>query len=270
VTERAFHPLTVLVSLASALLVTFSTRTAGAEAKKDAEPESERAADAGKKEEEKTAEEGEGEGKQEGDEKEAAGEAKADADEKSAKGEGLGHAGQFGLRVGIVGGLTMVVRYENSGFCREPEDPTDLQEEQKFCGHMSPFALDFGLSFAPVDLLEPFLWGRFGLGGEEQTDTNPIIMVGAGVRLYTMSDALVKVFIEPAVALEFEDGQGHVPWSLVPDAYSTDIVFHLAAGPQFDFSRYVGLYITGGLTTGVIRSLHASLDLQAGLQGRYP
>jgi len=47
-------------------------------------------------------------------------------------------------------------------------------------------------------------------------------------------------------------------------------VFHAAAGPQFDFSRNVGLYLTGGITAGVIRSLHATLDLQLGLQGRLP
>jgi hypothetical protein len=184
--------------------------------------------------------------------------------------ESTGHGGQFGLRVGMVGGLRMVVRYEKSVYCKEPEDLASLQNEQKFCGHVAPFALDLGLSFGVSNAIEPFVWGRLGLSGEEQTDTNPLVLVGAGLRLYSMSDSAIKILIEPAIALEFEDGQGHVPWSLVPDGYDTDFVLHLAAGPQFDFSRNVGLYVSGGLTAGVIRALHASLDLQIGLQGRYP
>jgi hypothetical protein len=192
------------------------------------------------------------------------------AKKDSASQESVGHGGQFGLRVGMVGGLRMIVRYEKSVYCKEPDDLVSLQNEQKFCGHVAPFALDFGLSFGVSNSVEPFVWGRLGLSGEEQTDTNPLVLIGAGLRLYSMSDSAIKILIEPAIALEFEDGQGHVPWSLVPDGYDTDFVLHLAAGPQFDFSRNVGLYVSGGLTAGVIRALHASLDLQIGLQGRYP
>jgi opacity protein-like surface antigen len=215
----------------------------------------------------------------EGAKDEAGGEDEAKATESEAekpeqksdeKGGGLGHAGQFGLRAGLVGGLRMIVRYEKSTYCRAFDPLKAPADQQRFCGHLAPFSLDFGLSFGVADFFEPFVWGRFGLGAEEQTDTNPIVVIGAGARLYTMSDSLVKVFIEPAVALEFEDGQGNAPWASVEDAYPTDLVFHLAAGPQFDVSRNFGVYVTGGVTTGVIRSIHTSLDLQVGVQGRYP
>lgn len=196
-------------------------------------------------------------------------EAEAPAKEKSDE-DSLGHGGQFGLRAGVVGGLRMIVRYEKSTFCRDFDPLKSPADQQKFCGHMAPFSLDFGLSFGVADFLEPFVWGRFGLSAEEQTDTNPIVDVGVGVRLYTMSESAIKVFIEPAIALGFEDGGGRVPWSLVEDGYGTELIFHVAAGPQFDFGRHIGLYATGGLTAGVLRSLNASLDLQIGLQGRYP
>jgi hypothetical protein len=81
---------------------------------------------------------------------------------------------------------------------------------------------------------------------------------------------MVKVFIEPAVALELEGGRGTVSWQRSDIEYSQDLVFHLAAGPQIDFHRNVGVYLTAGVTTGVIRALHNSLDLAGGVQGRFP
>lgn len=263
VAQSAFRCLAVSsLTLLSAALVSGQSRLASAAESGTSE---ESAEDAGDSEERVQKE---GDTNQDGGEEAA----KSDADEKNeqdASKDSLGHGGQFGLRAGVVGGLRMIVRYEESTFCREP-DLDKIADAQKFCGHVAPFALDFGLSYGIVDFLEPFIWGRFGLGAEEQTDTNPIIVVGAGVRLYTMSDSAIKVFIEPAVALEFEDGGDTFPWSLATEGYGTELVFHAAAGPQFDFTRNIGLYVSGGLTAGVLRSLNASLDLQVGLQGRYP
>jgi hypothetical protein len=186
----------------------------------------------------------------------------------------LGHGMQFGLRAGIAAGYRMVFRYDESPLCREPDLKKSLADQQKFCGHTGPAAIDLALSFGLLDFVEPFVWGRFGLKGEAETNTSPVVILGAGARIYTMSDSAFKIFIEPAVGMELEGAAGH-EWEdqyngAYKPEYKTDMIFHLAAGPQYDFARAVGIYATGGLTTGILRSIHTSLDLQFGVQVRVP
>lgn len=200
----------------------------------------------------------------------AKGEGEAEGDSKPAeKDEDFGHFGQFGLRVGLNGGLRMVLRYDESPLCRE-FDPAKGDDQPRFCGHMAPFALDLGLSFALLDWVEPFAWARLGLGAEKETDTKPLLLFGAGVRIYTMSDSAFKIFLEPAIGLEFEKGRGTASYQVNDPEYKQDFVFHLAGGPQLDFSQNVGAYLSFGVTTGVVRAIHSSLDAQLGVQGRYP
>jgi len=198
--------------------------------------------------------------------------AKGDDDEAKDddEAEDFGHMGQFGIRAGLVGGLRMVLRYDDSPYCAEPDPLKAANNQRKFCGHMAPFAVDLGLSFALLDFLEPFAWARLGLGAEEQTDTNPVRIFGAGLRLYMTSDAMFKIFIEPAVALEFEKGRGTQAWQANAPQYRRDFVFHLAAGPQVDFHKNFGAFFTGGVTVGIVRAIHSSLELALGVQGRFP
>jgi hypothetical protein len=184
----------------------------------------------------------------------------------------FGHGGQFGLRVGLVGGYRMVFRYDESPYCSKPKFDKEAKDQQKFCGHAGPLAIDIGLSFAPIDGIEPFLWGRFGLSGESETNTESLILVGAGARIYTMSDSKFKIFIEPAVGMELEGGAGNPDWKHggANPEYKTDLVFHLAAGPQFDVAKAFGFYLNAGITTGILRYIHSSLELQGGVQLRVP
>ena len=200
--------------------------------------------------------------KSESSKKESSGDDEKDTqgDDKPSKDEAFGHGNQVGARLGIVGGYRMILRYDDSQPCAKID--LSKAEQQKFCGHASPFALTPALSFGIADWLEPYAWARLGLSEEEETYTDPVVMFGAGVRVYTMSDAPFKIFIEPAIGLELEDSNTGVD-------LDTDIAFHLAAGPTLDFNRYVGAYLTAGVTTTVIRFLATSLDVELGLQGRY-
>ena len=196
--------------------------------------------------------------------------AEADAKPKPAsKPEAFGHGGQLGLRAGLVLGYRMVLRYDDSPYCAEPKPEKQPKDQQKFCGYPAPLSVDFGLSFGVLDFLEPFAWARFGLSADTHSDTNPLVLIGAGVRLYTMSDAALKIFIEPAVALELESGRGTPLWQLGSPEYKKDFVFHLAAGPQLDLHPNFGAYVTGGVSMGVVRALASTLDLNIGVQGRY-
>lgn len=187
-----------------------------------------------------------------------------DADEDE---DDFGHFAQFGLRAGLVGGYRMVFRYEESPYCAEYDVAKSAKDQQKFCGHGAPLAIDSALSFALFDFLEPFLWGRFGLSEEEETGTNPLVIIGAGARFYATADSRFKVFIEPAVGFEFEGGNGEPLFDEF--TYKKDMVFHVAAGPQLDINRHFGVYADAGLTVGIFRAIHSTLELQAGLQGRY-
>ena len=194
---------------------------------------------------------------------------KPDADKSGDKETSYGHFGQFGLRAGLVVGYRMILRYADSPFCTTP-DGGSADSQQTFCGHGAPLATDLALSFGALDFLEPFVWARLGLSPERQTDTNPLRVIGAGVRLYTMSDAAFKIFIEPAVGLELEGGRGTPAWQLNNPQYKKDFLFKIAAGPQYDFARYVGVYVTAGVSAAFVRALGASLDLSVGVQGRLP
>lgn len=192
------------------------------------------------------------------------------APEKPAAKDTFAHQGQFGLRVGLVGGYNMVFRYDESPLCSPYDTSKSLADQQKFCGHGAPLALDIALSFAVLDFLEPYVFTRLGLSGETQTDTLPVKILGAGTRIYTMSDSAFKIFIDPAVAFEFEGGAGTVKIPGYNPQYKKDLLFHLAAGPQFDFARYVGVFVDAGLTTGILRGIHTTLELQGGVQARFP
>ncbi len=187
--------------------------------------------------------------------------------------EDFGHGLQFGLRAGVVGGYRMVFRYDKSPFCRSPDPLKVDKDEQKFCGHGAPFGAEVALSFAILDFAEPYAWLRFGFGGEPQTNTEALLAFGVGARIYTMSDSKFKIFVEPALGMELEDGAGNPAWTFesgVKPEYKQDFLFHLAAGPQYDFARAVGVYVSAGLTTGVLRYIHTELEVSGGLQLRVP
>jgi hypothetical protein len=187
--------------------------------------------------------------------------------------EDFGHGMQFGLRAGLTGGYRMVFRYEKSPFCRSPDVTKLDKDQQKFCGHVAPLAIDLAVSFAPLDFAEPYVWARFGLSGEAETNTDSLMAFGAGARIYTMSDSKFKIFVEPAVGVEVEGGAGNEQWRFeggsTPE-YKTDFLFHLGVGPQYDFARAFGIYLHAGITTGVLRYIHTQLEISGGAQVRVP
>ena len=183
-----------------------------------------------------------------------------------------GHAMQVGLRAGLVGGYRMIFRYDKSPYCTTPNTAKSAKDQQKFCGNAAPLAVDLGLSFGVFDFAEPYFWARFGLSGEGSTNTNPLMALGVGARIYTNSDSKFKVFVQPAVGVELEGGAGSDLWKYggaTPD-YKTDFLFHLGVGPQYDFARAFGAYVNFGLTTGVLRYIHTEIEANLGVQVRVP
>jgi hypothetical protein len=183
----------------------------------------------------------------------------------------FGHGFQFGLRGGVVLGYKMDFRYDKSPFCQKP-DTKPPGDQQKVCGFGTSPAFEGALSFGVLDSIEPYLFGRFGFSNDTHTNTDPLLLVGAGARVYTMSDSRFKLFVEPALAWELEGGAGdpaYSPPTLHP-SYKRDLVFHIGVGPQYDFAKVFGLYLNAGLDVGVLRSISATLLLNVGVQFRAP
>ena len=199
--------------------------------------------------------------------------AAADDTEAEPQGEAYGHALQFGVRSSILGGYRMVFRYDDSPLCREPE-PGGIDEQQTICGHMGPAMVDVAASFALLGSLEPFAMVRLGLVGEHATNTRPLRLVGVGTRLYTRHNHKLKIFIEPSLGVEFESGADDPAWNLggtFEPQYKTDLVFRAAVGPQLDLARNVGIYAqVFGMSVGILRYIHATMEFGAGVQARFP
>jgi hypothetical protein len=186
------------------------------------------------------------------------------------EGESYGHKRQFFVRAGLLLGYHIVFRYADSPFCADPTEDDDPSERRKLCGFATPLAVDLGAGFAPTDSIEPFFWTRLGLATESDTDTLPLVIVGAGARIYTMSDEAFKFFLEPAFGVELEKGGDNPVWQAGGNEYKPDIIVHLAGGPQYDVSENLGLYAGAGLTVGMVRALHTFMELQFGVQTRFP
>jgi hypothetical protein len=186
----------------------------------------------------------------------------------ASKSKDTSHRGQFSIRLDAVASYRIVMRYDSSPLCAEPQAN---KEPQKFCGFGAPAGLETAIGYAPTPGVEPFIWGRFGLASETKTHTAPLLVFGAGVRLYSMSDAPFKFFIEPAVGAELEGrASGATDATGSSSAYKQDWLVRLAVGPQYDLSRHIGLYAAGAMTVGFVRSLHSFMELHGGVQARFP
>ena len=184
------------------------------------------------------------------------------------------HALQVGVRAAVLGGYRMVLRYDDSPFCSEPDFTKSLDDQQQFCGHLGPAMLDLAVSFAPLASIEPFAMVRLGIVGEAPTDTRPLRIVAVGTRVYTRPKMPVKFFVEPSLGVEFESGAGDPIFTYngaFDPQYDTDVVLRTALGLQFDLAEHVGLYAqVFGMSVGVLRYLHATMEFGAGVQARFP
>jgi hypothetical protein len=218
----------------------------------------------------------EGEGKDEkpegGNEKDGAGEAKSEGAKSGAAAAepSYGHAKQFGLRAALVLPYRMVLRYDNSPYCIAWQEGKAANDQPKFCGFGGPLAIDLALTGALIDSFEPYLWARFGLAEEVETNTAPQMIFGVGARVYTMADSAFKIFVEPAIGVGVEGKGSSTDPRLTGKLWRTDIVLHFAAGPHWDFHKNFGVYADAGLTVGVLRALATTLEAKLGVQGRLP
>jgi hypothetical protein len=180
----------------------------------------------------------------------------------SQKEDALNHDSQVGLRLGFTLPYKVNFQFDDSPPCGT-RDPMD---DEKVCPIAAPPALDLALSYALSGTVEPFFWARFGLAAETKTSTQASTLIGAGLRLYTQNDSRFKVYLQPAIAAELSGAtvvlQGR--------NWETDFVMQVHLGGQYDFSRYVGAYVSLGPSVAIVRALSLGVEGSIGVQARYP
>lgn len=172
------------------------------------------------------------------------------------------HVGQVGLRVGLALPFKVNFRFDDSPPC----DIDASGQDKKVCPIAAPVALDLALSYGLSGTVEPFIWGRFGLNSEAQTNTEATTLLGAGLRLYTVRDARLKAFLEPSLGAQFEG-----PVVALPGRnYETDVLARLHFGGQYDFRPNFGGFVTLGPNVSFVRALSLGIELNFGVQARLP
>jgi hypothetical protein len=202
-----------------------------------------------------------------------------------ASDENLGHRGQFNARADVLGGYRMLFRYNTSPRCAPYDYAKPSADQQKFCGFAAAPALGVAIGFSAVDFFEPFVFARFGLANEvDRTNEGKLLQIGAGARIYTMSDSPLKIFFSPFLGVDLTGGpleaigtgprgsagRDDFAAGVTAASHRTELLAHLDVGPQYDFSRMFGAYLSGGLTFQMLRYLGATAELTVGLQMRAP
>lgn len=184
------------------------------------------------------------------------------ASAEEAKEDPLNHDEQFGLRLGLTLPYKVNFRYEDSPPCGT-QNPID---EKNVCPVASPVALDLAASYALSGTVEPFVWLRLGLADETETYTEAATIVGAGLRLYTRSGARFKIFLQPAVAAQFEG-----PTVVVSRRnWETDVLLQVHIGGQYDFTKNIGAYASLGPSVAFVRAMSLGIEGSIGAQARFP
>jgi hypothetical protein len=206
----------------------------------------------------------------------------AAADTPATSEDTFGHHGQGNWRGEFLTGYRMLFRYDKSPRCAIVDYTKSPSDQQKFCGFAASPGIGMALGFSVVDSFEPFVFGRFGLSDEiARTNQGKFVQVGVGARLYTMSDSRFKIFFSPSLGLDLTNGPAvpigsgqagadDVYAKVTTDSFRTDILAHLDIGPQYDISRMIGVYLSGGITFQMLRYLGATADLALGVQVRAP
>jgi hypothetical protein len=138
-----------------------------------------------------------------------------------------------------------------------------------------PPELEIAFGYALTAGFEPYVFTRLGLWSESATYTAAGKMLGAGARIYVVSESQLKLFVEPAFGVAFE-GDALDPLifdATLPrvrrDGYKNDVVFHAGVGPQYDLSRTFGVFANASVDVGIIRALTVLVSVHYGVQARF-
>ncbi len=174
-----------------------------------------------------------------------------------APAETMSHRYQVGLRAGIGIPFMFGLKYKGDN------PPCDVAAtHQTWCRHFGVGTLDFDLGFGVSDAIELSFDARFGLADEPSWGAPPV-SIGLGMRAYGSPEENIKLYFGPRLILDLTSSD-------LPNWTGVDFGVRGDMGLQFDFIRYVGMYVQLGLQLTFLRALMFVPDLSIGVQVRLP
>ena len=181
--------------------------------------------------------------------------------------EKLNHKHQVGLEVGFGWGYRLIKPYGDV-WCGERDDG----DNAAFCMAPAPAFMELGLSFGVMRSMDLVVDFRYGLQKDDISDRNPMALM-AGVRFWLNPNDSFKWALGLQVVLDFtkQDGEKQkIADYKAPDRDSFDIGGRFYGQIQYDFFRYLGLYIKLSGVVGALRWLRMEMEVMGGVQARFP
>jgi hypothetical protein len=183
----------------------------------------------------------------------------AEEEEEEDRSLHFGHRFQGGIGILAGTGYFFEIAYGGDTCYQEGSD------NENVCHGRAPVFLDIQLSFGVTEGLEILAEYRLGLltetftakDGASTTESRPMA-VGLGLRYYVAPLNRAKFFLGALFDIDFTSG------------LKTDFTVRPIFGFQFDFVRWVGLFVQASVKLSFVRAFGLALDGAAGLQIRFP
>jgi hypothetical protein len=180
----------------------------------------------------------------------------------------LHHRYQVGVEISGGGGYRVIKPYGDV-WCGGRTGDLD-NENKSFCTSASQPFLEAGLSFGLAKILDLVVDFKYGLVKDKVSDRNPLTLL-AGVRLWIDPDAKFKIGVGLQLMMDFtkqdsDDQRLYNP----PKEDSFDVGGRIYGQFQYDFMRYLGVFIKIAGTVGALRWVRVEPEGSGGLQARFP
>lgn len=177
----------------------------------------------------------------------------------------LSHNRQVGVEIGFGWGYRLIKPYGDI-WCGERDD----NDNAAFCTSAVPAFMELGLSFGvskSVDVLVDF---KYGLQRDDVSERRPLMLM-PGVRFWMNPESAFKWALGLQFVMDFtkQDGESQQRFNK-PKKDSFDVGARFYAQMQYDFFRYFGIYIKASGMVGAVRWLRMELEMQGGVQARFP
>jgi hypothetical protein len=166
---------------------------------------------------------------------------------------GFAHRFQGSLGVIVGTGYRGLVRYKDTVSCGDAD--------KTLCTSRLPTFLDLQAGFGVTSGLATILDLRLGLE-QDFTHSRPLALA-PGIKYYIDAEERLKFFVTLQLSIDFTGGQ-------LPGVPGTDLGLRNANGVQYDFTRFLGLWLQIGDTLAFRRYFRFELDVALGVEGRFP
>ncbi len=177
----------------------------------------------------------------------------------------LMHKHQVGLEIGFGWGYRLIKPYGDI-WCGE----RDGGDNEAFCSGASPAFMEIGLSFGVLRSMDLIVDFRYGLQKDDISERNPLSLM-AGIRLWLNPEDSFKWAVGFQLVMDFtkQDGDNQSLYNK-PKKDSYDFGGRIYGQIQYDFFRYLGVYVKLSAVVGAVRWMRMEIEGLGGVQVRFP